>query len=317
METENINLRIPGWADCSVESVEHLLADQPGPLRERLLKVQSRFGEMSGTGSLSGALSAVAATPIFAMLEALRSDYGIPEGEPRLLDLGEATLLGYLYVRAQDDLVDEPERFDRAYVYVVQVLYDACQRAFARALDGSPEYFAFQAKVMADFASAALWEVDVFREDPEAEADLGQIGRKFLPMALPIGALTLLAGKPEDLDRLVHFVIRLGTGLQLLNDVLNIREDHAGGRVTPVLRWLYSGARVSPADAPQQVRLQLLTDQALERALDEADRSLAEAAAIARSLGAHQLAAVAENRASYVKSIPYRLLSLQLGVPRL
>jgi len=267
---------------------------------------------MNGATSITGALSAMVATPGLALLEALRLDYGVTAGDQRVAAIGEGALLLYFYVRVQDDIVDEPEALDPGYVYVAELFSGASLRAFAQALAGCPQFFCFREQTMAVFAHTAAWEIDAIRTGAVSENDVEQLGQKFLPMAIPLGAMALLADRPDDLDALVRFVTSFGTGLQLVNDILNIKEDHMRQRLTPVLRWLYASGKVAPGTPAANVRIALLSDRAIDGALRTAEGALDQAAQLAREIGAPCLAAVASNRAAYVRSIPQQLLSLYL-----
>jgi hypothetical protein len=147
---------------------------------------------------------------------------------------------------------------------------------------------------------------------PGEGASTEWMGAKFLPMAVPMAGLSVLAGRPALADVLVTFVQEVGTSLQLLNDVFNVAEDAAQGRPTPVLRWL--GVRAEEVgEAP--LRAVLLGHAALDRALDEAQRRAVSAAELARAHGLPQTAAVAERVRGMVAAAPGRLLRILLGAP--
>jgi hypothetical protein len=139
-----------------------------------------------------------------------------------------------------------------------------------------------------------------------------RLGQKFLPMAVPLGAIALLADRTGHLDALVRFSAGFGTGLQLLNDVLNIKEDHEQRRTTPVLRWIYDSGAIDPTTPATQVRVSLLSDSALGRACRAAEHALNHAAQLAHDIGALHLASVAIDRAAYAREVPGKLLSLYL-----
>jgi hypothetical protein len=212
----------------------------------------------------------------------------------------------------QDDIVDEPNALDRGYIYVAQLFSDASLRAFACALGGSSRFFSFHQQTMAAFAHTAAWELDVVRAGSVSSDDVERLGQKFLPMAIPLGATALLADRPGHLDALVRFSASFGTGLQLINDVLNIKEDHEQRRTTPVLRWIYESGAIAPTTPPGQVRISLLSDPALGRACRAAEDALNQAAQLAREIGAPHLASVAVQRAAYARAVSERLLSLYL-----
>jgi hypothetical protein len=316
-QATNINAALPPWVPSALQATERLFRAFEPPLSDRMARVADRLSQRNGATTIEAGLRASVATPFLAAMDALRQDYRIAADNPCMPRLGEATLALYIYVRIQDDIVDEPDEIDRADVFVMEVFHGASQRAFARALDGNPTFFAFQEEVMDRFAGAALWEVDAFHSAASAEIDLVQTGQKFLPMAVPLGAVALLAQRSIHLPRIAEFVTHLGTGLQMVNDVLNVRQDHANKRLTPVLKWLYADEAQFEDDTSTRIRLKLLASEVLYRALDRARAALRNAERIAQDMDAPKLAAVAANRAEFVQSVTSRLLALHLGVNEL
>lgn len=302
----------PPWIRRSFARLEALLTSLEAPLQARLSVILQRLSRTNGGRSLESALTSPAATPFLALLEAYRCDLGLEEGDPRLALIGEATLALYLYVRVQDDLVDEPHLFDPAYVYLAEVFAGRSLSAFAQALSGDAHFFTFREEVMRKFARVALWEVDIYRRGKEEGDGLALIGQKFLPMAVPLGALACAAGKWSDLPELMRFVTTLGTGLQVLNDVLNIEEDCAAGRLTPVLFWLYNSGAARPGQPPALVRAALLGSPVLKRAVAVARQKIQQAALLAEGLGASSLQKSARLRLDFADSVPRRLLALCL-----
>jgi hypothetical protein len=310
-EAVNINAVLPPWFSQAIHAMEQLCSAAPPPLSTRFAQIAARLNHLNGARTLDEGLRAAVANPSPALMEALRVDYGIAVDDPRLAVIGEAALALYFALRTQDDMVDEPGLLDRGYVYVVEVFSRASQRAFAQALAGSPRFFAFQAAVMMTFATAATWEIDTFRTGAVPE-DLVRLGQKLLPMAIPLGALAVLADCAAQLDLLEQFATDLGIGLQMINDVLNVQEDHGQRRLTPVLRWLYASGTVTPEEPPARIRVALLANEVLPRALCCAQEALTRAEQVALAIDAPRLATMVRNRAAYVQSVPTQLLALYL-----
>jgi hypothetical protein len=331
----------PPWLPGALLATKKLLGSVEPPLSRRLARVFERIAGMNGGRSLEASLSAAATTPGLALMDALREDVGLAADDPRFVAVAGGAILLYAYVRLQDDLVDEPEAWDRGDVFTAEVLASASARELARAVDaievgggtsesgggrrgagtagrsGGAAFFAFREEVMRSFAEVAAWELDVYRKADEGalrerHEDTAWLGRKLLPMAVPLGALVVAAGREADLPEVVRFVVALGEGIQLVNDVLNAAEDHVSRRPTPVLRWLYEGGRAREGDGAAKIRALLLSDAALDRALDKARRATARAEDIALQMGAARTAAVARERASFLDTVPERLLALCL-----
>lgn len=307
---------VPGWLPEALRGIDNVVASAPTPISDRVSRAMAWLTRRYGGSPIEEALTSAVATPFLGLLDGLRADYGIAGEDPAVVKLGEATLALYLYVRIQDDIVDEPAVMERAFVYVAELFNGASQRAFAQALPGTTleSFLAFRETTMATFANAATWELDMYRSDA-VEVDQYRMGQKFLPMAVCLGAMALLAGRADHLDPLVEFVTVLGTGLQVVNDVLNVKEDHAGERLTPVLAWLYDGGKVQPGDPANVVRAGLLTDPALPRALAVADQAMSGAERRAQALGAERVASIVAARRADLADVPHRLFKLFLNVP--
>lgn len=187
---------LPEWQAAGWDRARPLFAQDGSPLSARFDRAAARIGTLNCARSLDGFVSQ---SPYLAMLDALRLDYGLAGDDQRLPALGEAALAHYFYVRLLDDVIDEPEQFDRGFVYVTELFSGASQRAFAEALGDHPLFFGFKERTMAAFFAATAWDVDVVRAAPVDEADIARIGGKVLYRAVALGAVALLAGRPDHL----------------------------------------------------------------------------------------------------------------------
>lgn len=296
----------PPWLPEAVADLARVRDDASPAVRRRLDAAFARLGAMNGARTLAEVFTRPASTPFAALVDACAADLGL-SGDPRTSLLGRATVLAYLYVRVQDDLVDEPDRVDRASVYAAEALLSEHLRLFAEAAP-SAEAAARRADIMARFADVAAEEVDA-RGAAVDDRDLGWMGEKFLPMAVPLAAMATLA-RPAVADDLVAYVRALGTALQLVNDVYNAPDDAAAGRVTPLLQWL--AAEGVDASAPR-LHARLFASAALARSLDEARRAVADATRRAEAAALPRLAAAAAQVGERVERCPERLCRLMLG----
>ncbi len=296
------------WVCDAVRDLEALSRDASPALRRRLDEALARMARMNGARTLREALVRPASTPFVAAIDACGEDLGLT-GDARVAAMGRATVALYAYVRLQDDLVDEPDRVDRASVYAAEALLSEHLSRFATAVR-DPLAHMWRARIMRRFAEVAATEVDD-RDRAEADGDLGWMGEKFLPMAVPLAGLAVIAGRGDAVESLVEFVREVGTALQLVNDAFNVAEDSAGGRATPVLRWM----RASRVDtASEGARATLLSDAALWRVLDEGRRFADAAATRADEMGFKALAGVARHARAMVDRTPERLCRLMLGM---
>lgn len=166
---------------------------------------------------------------------------------------GEAMLAWYFALRIQDDLVDEGA--PRELAFLEQVLAVHATRAMVSAAGDAPAMLAFQDRLVRDFASTAMADARQ-RAEPDFVWDgvaIARQGRKYLPMAGPLGALLIRAGRGDDLDRLARLVEELSTGLQLTNDLFGAGKDLARGERSPYLAamglrpGLHGAADLEPA----------------------------------------------------------------------
>jgi hypothetical protein len=296
------------WTFDAARDLESLSASSPPALRRRLDAAFARLSTMNGARALRDALVRPASTPFVAAVDACASDLGLT-GDARVALMGRATVALYAYVRVQDDLVDEPDRVDRAAVYAAEALLCEHLARFSEAV-ADPAAHAWRARIMGHFAGVAATEVDD-RDGDASVADLGWMGEKFLPMAVPLVGLAVIAGRADAADSLVAFVREVGTALQLVNDAFNVAEDAAGGRTTPVLRWLREGdASIDASHA----RATLLSGAVMSRVVDEARRYADAATARAHEMEMPALAEVGRRAREMVDRAPDRLCRLMLGM---
>ena len=69
-----------------------------------------------------------------------------------------------------------------------------------------------------------------------------------------------------EADAIVDVSLPLATALQVVNDLLNLIEDHAGGRPSQLLHRLYRTGAIGPESSPGAVRTALLAGDAIEQA---------------------------------------------------
>lgn len=302
----------PPWFTRALARVEPRLAALAPPLGQRIAAVIARLSRRQGAPDLGAAFTSPAAMPYPHLTDAYRSDLGLAPDDARLLAIGEGAILLYLHVRTQDDLIDDPSTWDPGYAYAAEAFSALSLRAFSAALGADDRFFAFREATLLTFLDAATWELDVYRKAGDAPDALSRLGNKLLPMAIPLGALALAAGRAGDLDALTAFASAFGAGLQVVNDVLNVAEDHAAGRRTPVLTWLYAGGRAAPGVPAAPIRPVFLSDPALDRALESARDGIARAVHLAEAIGAPTLAAAARESEALIDAAPVRLLALSL-----
>lgn len=302
----------PRWLAPACAQVAAQLAPGPGleALGTRAARAVQALLARQQLDSLEALALSPASTPFVPLLDALAQDLGVRPTSSRLVAAGEAALLSYLHVRVQDDVVDEPDAWDRSYTFVADAFATASVDAFARAVDGphAARFFTFRAQQLKRFFGAAVTELDGRPDD--APLDERRLADKFLPLAVCLAAVAYGAGRPELDAALVRFTLAVGEALQRLNDLLNVAEDAVGRRQTPVLEALAVEGLLGP-DVPP--RLALLQSAALGEEQARARKALRWAEALARDAGLERLGLLAAARHGFVESVPQRLLRLQLG----
>lgn len=290
------------WVDDGVEDLYRLARESSPALRQRIEAQLQRMSGMNGAASLREALRRPASTPFVPLINACAGDLGLAD-DPRAALLGRSTVALYAYVRLQDDLVDEPTRVDRASVYAAEALLCLHLRHLSAAAP-QPEVMALRSDIFERFASVAAAEVDD-RGASVADDDLGWMGEKFLPMAVPLAAMAVIAGRPRLAAGLVDFVREAGCALQLVNDFYNVAEDAEGGRSTPLLRGL---AAEGIDTAAPRLRARVFETRALARCLDHARSFAAQAGARAEAMELRRVREVAQGVGAMVDAAPERMM---------
>jgi len=159
--------------------------------------------------------------------------------EDRLLDMIEATVAGYLYVRVHDDRLDEGIGDPDDALFLADAFLLRHQVLLARQVGASPRFWSLFERTAAEYAAAMLLERSVLRSDAtygpdEFDAVLG----RSRPLVLPGAALLDVADRWELLEPLQRFVHHAVRAAQLVDDLLDCHADAAAGRHTWVVRRL-------------------------------------------------------------------------------
>jgi hypothetical protein len=292
------------WLPDAAADLRALVATSCPALARRLGPAVDRISRMNGGNDAPDSLMRSGSTPFVRLIDAFAADLGLAD-DPRTALIGRSTVLAYLYVRLQDDLVDEEALVDRASVFAMEVALSAHVELLARA-EVPVKVWIARSRLMARFAAFAATECDERGHDDGAAAE--RTGEKFLGMAMPLVALAALAGRDDLEHAATELVVDLGTTLQMLNDILNAPEDHAAKRTTPLLRWL------AASGVTTVTRAALIGHPVTRRALDIARTAATRATSHAGALGlTHTAELIAETRA-LVERTSERLLAQILGL---
>jgi hypothetical protein len=201
---------------------------------------------------------------------------GRDDSEERLLDLIEATIAGYLYVRVHDDRLDEGIGDPDESLFLADAFLVRHQALLARHVGSSPRFWNLFEQVAAEYTTAMLLERSLMRLGATYGSDEFDLvlGRS-RPLVLPGVAVLDVANRwdlVEPLQRFVHHAVRAA---QLVDDLLDCEIDRAAGRLTWVVRRLGGQAG---ATAMVHALLAGGIDEIVADALDDVDASDAAAA---------------------------------------
>ncbi len=230
---------ICSWLPDAMRDLEVLAESRAPALKRRLRPAISRMPPMNG--------------PFIRLIDAIARDLGLV-GDARTALIGRATVMLHLYVRLQEDLVDDEALVDRATVYAMEAVLSCHIELFAHARVPA-DAMVMRSELMTRFAAYSAREVDGRERLPSADA--ARAGEKFLPMAVPLVALASLAGRVRIYDTLAELVIEIGTALHMVKQVDVARAaigralDRARALELPRVASVVSGVSAT-IDAAQQ-----------------------------------------------------------------
>jgi hypothetical protein len=200
------------------------------------------------------------------------------ESEPRLLDLIEASVAGYLYVRVHDDRLDEGIGDPDESLFLADAFLVRHQTLLARNVGSSGRFWTLFEQVAAEYSAAMLLERSVMQAGATYgphEFDL-VLGRS-RPLVLPGAAVLEMSDRWDLVEPLQQFVHHAVRAAQLVDDLLDCETDRAAGRLTWVVRRL--GGEVSAAEMTHTLVAGGI-DEIISDALRDVDASDAAAAEV-------------------------------------
>lgn len=237
---------------------------------------------------------------------------GGPPSREAAAGVVQATMWGYLYIRIQDDLLDESEP-DRAFTLLGNACILEMERALRRWVGDAPGFREAFAAAWIEFTRFTLAEHEQLRSAaPYSLEDFESHCRKVAFARVPLLALSALAGRPElgaDLDALVH---ALGIAYGMTNDAWGWPRDLANGHRT----WLLARAGLEQGERGEEARAKVevaLHDRGLlVEVLEEAVQALGRAEPIARRLELAGFAPFAQERRAFLEETARRARLVRL-----
>lgn len=233
-----------------------------------------------------------------------------PADEGRLLDLVEATVVGYLYVRVQDDRLDEAIGDPDEAPFLADAFLVRHQALLARHVGSSPRFWDLFEQVAADYSAAMLLERSIMRAGSTYGADeFDRVLRRSHPLVLPGAALLDIADRWDLLEPLRRFVHHAVRAAQLVDDLLDCESDRAAGRLTWVVRRL-------DGEAGPEAMARAFVTGGLEEIVAEALADIDAAQTAASDAGLAEVRAWLDARRVALQSLRERVLvHLLLGYP--
>jgi hypothetical protein len=159
--------------------------------------------------------------------------------EARQLDLVEATVTGYLYVRVHDDRLDEGLGDPDEALFLAHSFLVRHQALLARHVGSSPRFWTLFEHVASDYATAMLLERTVMRPGATyGAAEFDRVLRRSHPLVLPGAALLDIGDRWDLLEPVRRFVHHAVRSSQLVDDLLDCELDRSAGRLTWIVRRL-------------------------------------------------------------------------------
>jgi hypothetical protein len=204
----------------------------------------------------------------------------LPEGglSPSAIAYGYAAHCGYLYIRLQDDVYDDPGSAERARRLLIgNELILECVGTFRRFFAPDSPFHRCLRRYFLEFGQATLWEMEHHwgRYEPFAEEDVLCEGRKLSLAKAPCAAALLELSREDCLGQVEEALECLQAGNQLLNDVAGLVRDIDAANVTYPLAHATGEAFDWQAEGEEAVRARrmaalgaVMRSEAVERTLD-------------------------------------------------
>lgn len=182
-----------------------------------------------------------------------------------LVHILAGTIQGYIAIRIQDDLIDEPGRTDPNLLLFGNTCFSGMITEYVEALRGSaPEVWSSIDRAITEFSRLTLAEQQTVHQDkPYALEQFEEHADKVAFARVPMLVVAALAGRLDLEQHICTLVHRLGIAYGIANDVLGWPRDARAGQRT----WLLAstGVTQSELDVLGQVENDAAKAQVLEK----------------------------------------------------
>jgi hypothetical protein len=138
-----------------------------------------------------------------------------------------ATLFGYLYIRIQDNVLDEPDLFDSAYLLVGNELIREFFTIYHTLFPAETRFWDYLREYWRATTNNTLWEwlaCNGRLQDFDL-GDLAKVAGKLDGSKVSIAAVCMKAGREKDISRYADVMDDLNVASQLHNDVVSFVKD--------------------------------------------------------------------------------------------
>jgi len=233
-----------------------------------------------------------------------------------LPDLLEATALAYLYVRIQDNVIDEPATRGKPPLLLLGNLLLADAMALLGAFTGSPSFWQ---------RAKAAWEL--FSEETERErrqistkgpytvAAFRRHSRKVALARIPLYAVLARAKRDRatSLRRVDQLIDCMGQAYGLVNDVLGFTRDLASGANTHLLATARATLPSAQQHDSKAVERVLMAQPLFERFLEQSIGLHRRALPIGEALGIRVMRTFTDERIARIEHHTRQMTTLRLA----
>jgi hypothetical protein len=226
--------------DAAWEQAEQRFATLEPPLGDLATRFLQEVA--SSTGTHRTYFSNPLAPPLLYMpiwlFDSLVAKQLLPaDARSKLVQILAGTIQGYLYIRTQDDVLDEPARADHDLLLFGNACCSGMIRAYATALgDRADAFWPMYDRAMVDFSRLTLAERHaVMRDDPYEIKQFEEHADKVSFARIPMLAVVALASRLDLQPLITTLVHQLGIAYGLTNDVVGWPRDLRAGQRTYLL----------------------------------------------------------------------------------
>jgi len=158
--------------------------------------------------------------------------------ERALVDICEASLFGYLSVRAEDDYFDGAWE-DPGAAMILSGVFRARHHALLAPLVTDRRFWVRYEDLWRGYGEAMLVERDLHRAAARYERDdFDRVLNRSQPLEIPGDAVLVMTGRWEMVDRFARMVRHINTATQLFDDFIDAPDDLESGNLTWMVRRL-------------------------------------------------------------------------------